>query len=111
MKEAYPAQTAEYAVARKLESQPAFAWWVGQVLRRRDRILAAAKNKRYHKRTHKFGIELPKTVREAFAIDERTGTTYWRDALALEMKDVRVAFDVLADDDELSPADQLSCHL
>jgi hypothetical protein len=101
MKEAYPVQTAEYAVANKLEHQPAFAWWVGTTLRRRDRIIAAATNKRYHKRTHKFGIEVPKTVKEALEIDRRTGTSYWREALDLEMKNVRVAFDVLDDKDEV----------
>lgn len=75
MKEAYPIQTAQYAVSNGLEHYPAFAWWVKQTLRRRDRIISAATNKRYHKRTHKFGIELPKTVKEAMEIDARTGTT------------------------------------
>eukprot|EP00978_Attheya_sp_CCMP212_P014981 scaffold38463_cov27-Attheya_sp.AAC.3 len=28
LKEADPVQTVEYAVANKLESEPAFAWWV-----------------------------------------------------------------------------------
>jgi hypothetical protein len=69
-------------------------------------------NKRYHKRTHKFGIELPKTVKEALEIDARTGTTYWRDALELEMKNVRVAFDILKDDDEIPPGYQrIDCHV
>jgi hypothetical protein len=95
MKEAYPVQTAEYAIANKLEHQPAFAWWVGTTLRRRDLIIASATNTRYHKRTHKFGIELPKTAKEALEIDRRTGTNYWRAALDLEMKTVRTAFDVL----------------
>jgi hypothetical protein len=88
LKEAYPIQTAEYAVANKLDHYPAFAWWVGPTLRRRNRIIASASNKRYHKRMHKFGIELPKTVKEALEIDRQTGTTYWRDALKLEMDNV-----------------------
>jgi hypothetical protein len=29
MKEAYPVQTAEYAIANELDHQPTFAWWVG----------------------------------------------------------------------------------
>jgi Reverse transcriptase (RNA-dependent DNA polymerase) len=112
MKEAYPVQTAEYAVMNKLEHQPAFAWWVGPVLRRRDRIIISATQKRYHKRTHKFGIELPKSVKAALEIDKRTGTTYWRDALKKEMTNVRVAFDVLDDDDKL-PVDwqRINCHM
>lgn len=112
LKEAYPLQTAEYATSNRLDRYAAFSWWVGPTLRRRNRIIASASNKRYHKTTHKFGIELPKTVREALEIDKRTGTTYWRDALALEIKDVRVAFDVLSDDDEIPPGYQrINCHV
>jgi hypothetical protein len=81
LKEAYPVQTAEYVVTNKLEHQPALAWWVGTTIRRRDRIIATATNKRYHKKTHKFGNELPKTIKEALEIDQRTGTNHWRKAL------------------------------
>jgi hypothetical protein len=112
LKEAYPVQTAEYAVNNKLENQPAFAWWVGAVLRRRDRIIISATKKRYHKRTHKFGIELPITVKQALKIDRRTGTTYWRDALQREITNVKVAFDVSDDSDELPPGyQQIDCHM
>ncbi|KAL7474158.1 hypothetical protein ACHAW6_000149, partial [Cyclotella cf. meneghiniana] len=50
-----------------------------------------------YKQTQKFGIELPKTVDEAYAINKATGTTIWYDTIELEMKNVWVAFDVLAD--------------
>jgi hypothetical protein len=101
MKEAYPVQTAKYAIANKLEHQTAFAWWVSTTLQRRDRIIAAAMKQRYHKRTHKFGIELPKTVKEALEIDRQTGTNHWREAVDLEMKNVGIAFYVLEDKDEI----------
>jgi hypothetical protein len=92
--------------------QPAFAWWVGPTLRRRVRIIVSATNKRYNKRIHKFGIELPKTVKEALKIDRLTGTTYWRDALDLEMKNVCIAFDVLDEKDEIPVAyQQIRGHL
>jgi hypothetical protein len=100
-KEAYSVQTAEYAIANKLEHQPAFAWWMGTTLRNRDLIIDSATNKVFHKSTHKFGTHLPKTVKEAVEIDAKTGTNYWREALDLEMKNVRVAFDVLDDKDEI----------
>jgi hypothetical protein len=32
LKESYPVQVAEYAVANKIAEQPAFAWWVPHVL-------------------------------------------------------------------------------
>jgi hypothetical protein len=59
LKEAYPVMVADYAVRAGIDTEPAFAWWVPSVLKRRQRIVSAV-NKRYHKRTHKFGVELPK---------------------------------------------------
>jgi hypothetical protein len=41
---------------------------------------------------HKFGIELPKTVKEALELDKKKGNTFWADAIAKEMKGVCVAF-------------------
>jgi hypothetical protein len=32
LKESYPVQVAEYAVANKIAEQPALAWWVPHVL-------------------------------------------------------------------------------
>jgi hypothetical protein len=34
LKESYPVQVAEYAVANKITEQPAFAWWVPHILRK-----------------------------------------------------------------------------
>ena len=60
-------------------------------LRKRNRIVA--KVKRYWRTTHKFGIRLPKTVAEALAIDDETGTDFWQKALAgKEMNKVKVAW-------------------
>ena len=47
---------------------------------------------RYLRTTHKFGIKVPKTVQEALAIDEETGTDFWRRAIEKEMRKVRVAW-------------------
>ena len=52
---------------------------------------------RYLKRTHKFGIEVPKTVKEALALDCKNGNTLWVDAIAKEMKEVCIAFNILPD--------------
>ena len=43
--------------------------------------------------THKFGIKVPKSVNEALRMDEETGTTFWRDSIAKEMKNVMTAFE------------------
>ncbi len=49
----------------------------------------------YLKRTHKFGIEVPKTVKEALELDKKNCNTFWADTIAKEMKDVCVAFKIL----------------
>jgi hypothetical protein len=111
LKESHPVQVAEYAVANKLVSEPAFNWWVKTVLRRRDRIIKAVKS-RYQRREQKFGIELPKTVKRALEIDEETGTTFWRDAIQKEMKTVFPAFEFL-DESAVKPIgyQQIPCHV
>ena len=90
IKDSYPVQVAEYAVTNKIAHEPAFNWWVPTVMRKRNRIVA--KVKRYWRTTHKFGIRLPKTVEEALAIDDETGTDFWRMALGKEMGKVKVAW-------------------
>jgi hypothetical protein len=36
MKQSYPVQVAEYAVANRIDDEPAFAWWVRHVIKKRD---------------------------------------------------------------------------
>jgi hypothetical protein len=94
LKESNPVETAEYAVTRGIEDEPAFGWWVNFTLKKRERIILAVK-KRVLKKTHKFGICVPKNADEAYAIDKEDGNTLWADDIAKEMKNVRVAFNVL----------------
>ena len=42
---------------------------------------------------------MPKTVKEATELDAKNGDTKWMDAISKEMKNVRVAFDILKDGD------------
>ena len=85
IKESYPVQVAEYAVSSRISEEPAFAWWSSSVLKKRNRIIAKTKSK-YWLRTHKFGIEIPKTVLQARQIDAKCGNTLWWDAICKEMK-------------------------
>ena len=91
-----PIELAEYAVANKIDHEPAFNWWVQRTLKIRHRIVNKVKSK-YWDTTHKFGIRLPKTVTEALYIDKETGTTFWADAIHKEMKNVRPAFEKKAE--------------
>ncbi len=77
VKESYPLQMAEYAIAMGVDHEPSFNWWVPHTLRKRDSIIALVKKRsaRYLKRTHKFGIECPKTVEDALELDKRNGNT------------------------------------
>jgi hypothetical protein len=80
LKESFPIQVAEFAYANNLQEQPAFRWWVTDTLSRRNRILKAVKT-RYAKKTHKYGIRLPKSVEEAYELDRENGTDHWHQAI------------------------------
>lgn len=109
LKESFPVQLAEYAVGNKISSEPGFAWWVPHTLRKKDRIISKVKSK-YWKRTHKYGIRLPKSVDEALKFDKEDGTTIWRDAVEKEMGNVRVAFE-FNDEDKIPIAHkELNVH-
>ena len=94
LKESYPMEICDYAYGNKISHQPAFAWWVPAYLKEKRRILSKVK-KRYWKRTHKFGVELPKSAEEAYALDKKNGNTLWADAIALERENSSCAFEVL----------------
>ena len=114
LKESHPIETAEYAVTHGIDHEPAFNWWVKHFLKKRDRIISLVKrrNTRYLKRTHKFGIELPKTAQEALALDKKNGNTLWADAISKEIKNVRVAFKILPDGQPVPIGHQkIPCHM
>ncbi len=113
-KESHPIETAKYAVTHGIDHEPAINWWVKHFLKKRERIISLVKqrNTRYLKRTHKFGIELPKTVQEALALDKKNGNTLWADAISKEIKNVRVAFKILPDGQPAPIGHQkIPCHM
>ena len=95
LKESNPLEVAEYAVANLIDKEPAFAWWVAFALKRRDRLIKAAKSTRCFRKSQKYGIELPKTVERALEIDGETGTDFWAKALQLEMSKIFPAVKIL----------------
>ncbi len=111
MKESNPVEVAEFSVSQGIDKEPAFAWWVPYTLKKRDRIIAAV-NARYHKRTHKFGVEMPKSVADCIRIDTANGNTLWQDAIAAEIKAVRIAFKIQHGGNKVPPGYQyIRCHL
>ena len=111
LKESHPVETAEFAKSRGIDDEPAFAWWVPHMLKKRNAIISAMKM-RLRKTTHKYGIEIPTSVNHAMEIDRKNGNTMWKDALAHEMFNVGVAFEILEEGQAAPPGRcKVSGHL
>jgi hypothetical protein len=100
LKESHPVETAEFALTHDLLEEPVSFndWWAKSVLKRRERIIKQIKQRksRYLRKTHKFGIEVPKSVEEAsYTLDRKNGNTLWANAIAKEMKNVHIVFKTL----------------
>jgi hypothetical protein len=59
LKESNPVEVAKYVAAKSFLDTPDFLWSAPHVLKKRSRIIADV-TKHYHKRIHKFGIEVQK---------------------------------------------------
>ena len=75
----------------EIEKEPAFNWWVRQVLRKKSRLLSKLKSL-YHKTNLKFGLDIPRSIEHAHRIDAANGNYFWRDAIKKEMTNVKFAF-------------------
>jgi hypothetical protein len=111
LKESFPVQVAELAVSQGIQDEPAFAWWVKETLSKKNRIVKAMKM-RYAWKTQKFGIQLPKSIKEAYELDKQTGTDYWHRAIVKEMTSNAAAFRFL-EPDEVVPIGStwIPCHM
>ena len=72
MKESYPVQVAEYAVAKGITNKPAFSWWVHYTINKRNFIIAAIKS-RLKVATHKYGVEIPSSIEHDIRLDAING--------------------------------------
>ena len=112
LKESIPIQLAEYALNHKLEDEAAFRWWVHKVMQRAKQILKALKSNKYWLRTHKYGVELPHSVKEALAIDRKTGTDYWAILIGKEMTNNMVAFQFNKKEDQIPVGhEKITAHM
>ena len=64
----------KYAIAQGIYHEPALNLWVRHTLNKSDTIISLVQKiqTRYLKKTHKFGIELPKTVAETHELEKKT---------------------------------------
>ena len=95
MDESHPVEVAEYARARGIDKEPAFEWWAPHILKKRQVILPALK-KRIRKTTHKYSNEIPTSVEHAYKLDRKNGNNFWKEALEMEMYNICVLFEILA---------------
>ena len=94
MKESYPIEMAEFAVSRGDDNKPASAWWVKHMLQKRDPFVSALRT-RMSQTKHKYRIKIPTSVKHAKKLDRKEGNDFWMKALAKEMFNVGVAFEIL----------------
>ena len=114
LKDSHPLETTEYAVSQSLEHEAAFNWWITFVLKKCDRINSLVKQRsaRYLKLNEKYGINFPKTVKEAQMLDKENGNTLWSDAIVKEITDFKVAFKIIDDDESIPRNHQfVKCHI
>ena len=78
-KQSMPLDVAEYAVARSIHDEPAFAWWVPYTLKKRRTLINAIKKS--IKRNMKFGIEVPQSYNGALKLDADNNNTLWASAV------------------------------
>ena len=119
VKEASPIELAEYAVANRIDDEPAFAWWIPYILKKQNGIISKVKTK-YWKTTHKSGVQLPKNAAEALKIDIESGNDLWEKAINKEMKKAKVAYEEVkgctpkqarrCEVPELTGFQEITCH-
>ena len=76
MKESHPIETAEFAKARDIDDEPAFLWWMPYTLRKRDVIIGKVKVHCIRRITHKYGIELPKSISHSESLDKDNNSSF-----------------------------------
>ena len=89
LKNCYPLEVVDYAMAKEIQDELAFAWWIPWTLKKRTHIISMVKTK-YWDKTHKFGIKVPKSITEAKRIDLDNKNKLWTEAVRQEIINVRV---------------------
>ena len=111
LKQSYPVELAEYALQNNIQNEPAFVWWIPYTLRKRQCTISKLESKCWDK-SHKYGFRIPKSVQEAFQIDNEEGNNSWRQTIEEEMKKIIDAFDKFDDGpNDLVGYQQITTHL
>ena len=81
------------------------------MLNKRDRIIS--KTERHWVKTHKYGLRVLKTVKEAAEIDQKNGNNIWWGAIIQKKKNARPEFEVWEKGKEYLPIcyQEIKCHM
>ena len=111
LKETNAVEVAQYAVNNKIDHEPAFDWWVRDVVRRKNRLIKMSKSAKVRE-GYKFGIQIPRDVEDALQLDRENGNTLWQDSLEKEMSNMRVVFKPLKCGEQPPPGYKcIPCHV
>ena len=68
---------------------------------------------RFVRRTHKFGIEIPNTVKKALELDKKNGNDFWQKAIEKEMNNFMPDFKLTdnVDGKETIGMQKIKCHV
>ena len=91
VKEAHILEVAKYAEMNDIADEPAYAWWIPTILKKKIMMISKIKHK-YWKISHKYGVRLPHLVEEALELDKENNNDLWYQAILKEMKNVKGAF-------------------
>ncbi len=83
-----PVTMAVYAKEHELLDTPGWKKLKSYARRAKKLMRMVNANKRaqrYNSVTYKFGVRLPRNVKEAYTLDAQNGNTYWKDAMELEI--------------------------
>jgi hypothetical protein len=105
-KESNPIEVAEYSVSAGINDEPAFAWWVGYTLNKRNKYIKKI-NHRMVKKKLKFGVTVPESIEEAYALDKENGNNLWANSIEKERKNVIIAFELLEEGEHLPVGSKL----
>ena len=104
-------EVAEYTAAKTIVSAPNFSQWFHYCLMKRNCIIAVV-NSRIQKRTHKYGVEVPTTVRETYSLCNNNWNEYRRKAIIKEMNNVSIVFTILEEGEWTPPIQSyMPCHM
>ena len=89
-KQSYPIELADFSQRNGIHEEAVFSWWIPYVERKRKTMISKLKSK-YWQITHKYGIKIPKSVKEKYEFDEENGNKLWTGGIKEKMNKVGVA--------------------